>query len=281
MGYILQIFSVSINAIAILINKYLLVQMPPSMVALGNIVFSILMGLVFWREVQAELNLKTIRIILRGALINAIGQICFYVSLQNLAPVTFGLLGRFYIVFALIIAMIIFNEKFSAKEYCLILLSIIGGVCFTIREEEMSYRFVYIVICLAAYLCFALSFALIKKNSTHVKPRVMFFYNNLFILLPTLCYCWFRNDLTTSLNLNSYILLICAAVFVYSSLLMFFKSLNYISFTHANLLRSLSPIILAIISVPFFPEKLSSLNLLGAALIFGSLIMLSHKKKSA
>jgi len=75
-------------------------------------------------------------------------------------------------------------------------------------------------------------------------------------------------------------LLFSAAMCFFISIISFFKGLKFLSFGEANALRSLSPIVLSIISFPFFPEKLSSLNIIGFLIIIFSLFNLGETSEA-
>lgn len=66
-----------------------------------------------------------------------------------------------------------------------------------------------------------------------------------------------------------------AAALTFLSLIFFFDSFRFLSFKVSNLIRSLSPIAVAVVSFPFFPVQLSAMNIGGAVIAFVSVVLLT------
>lgn len=278
--YNAQIISILFNAFSILFNKFSLLKLPVPVVVVGNLFFSLLISLLYYKEIKKHLSLHIFKLCLPVSLINLIGIISLYYSNSVLSPMTLGILSRFYLVFALLLSIYLLREKYTKKQLILILFSIFGCICFVLRDNIEQCHFYNVLICLLSSFCFALGYTITKIKSVILEPKIMFFYNNLIGILPVYGYfTLFGNEFTWPTSLD-YIFLICAAGCFFISMMLFFKSLNFLSFGEANALRSLSPVVLSVISLPFFSEQLSCLNILGVIIMILSLFNLGRRNES-
>lgn len=244
------------------------------MVSLGNIVCSLLICVSFYNEVKASISWRILRLCAPIAIVNTMGVISLYYCMYHLSPMFYGLLSRFYIIFSLILAVVFLKESFSRKQIYFILLSIIGCIFFMARDKIEHIEIMPILGCLLSCFCFALSYMMTKMQSVRLNPKIIFFYNNLIGLLPIGIYLMCIDNTLVFPQLVDCIFIFGSAISFFMSMIYFFKGLESIPFGRANVLRSLSPIVLASISMPFFPEKFSLLNIAGAILILISLTCL-------
>ncbi|MED4404089.1 EamA family transporter [Metabacillus fastidiosus] len=77
------------------------------------------------------------------------------------------------------------------------------------------------------------------------------------------------------LNLSSVSLTAIAALMTgFLGTLFLYEALKRIRFSVANVMRATSPIILAFVSYPFFPVKLTTLNIFGAVILILSVLII-------
>lgn len=226
--------------------------LPISVVVLGNLFFSLLICLYYYQEIKQQFSLQILKLCLPISLVNLIGIVSPYYSNSILSPITLGILSRFYLVFTIILSVHLLHEKFTKKQLILISFSIIGCICFVLRGNVEQYSIFNVFIRLLSSFCFAISYTLTKVKSVTLDPKIMFFYNNLIGILPVYGYFILTDSTFIWPTLLEYIFLICAAGCFFISMMLFFKNLKFLSFGEANALRSLSPVMLFIISFPFF-----------------------------
>lgn len=104
--------------------------------------------------------------ILLMALFNSVGVIFLYISISLLSPVTIGFLGRFYTVFAVVLAVIFLKEKLTRKEIVLIMFALIGIFLFVDKGDTDETTVLGIINAILYTFFFALTNIFIKKNSS-------------------------------------------------------------------------------------------------------------------
>ncbi|MED4404088.1 EamA family transporter [Metabacillus fastidiosus] len=118
------------------------------------------------------------------AVCNTIGVILMYVSLDLLSPVEIGFLGRFYTVFAVILAYIILKEKITSSEWLLVSLAILGTFMFINPSDNSDFNILGIVSAILYTFFFALSNILIKLTITEGREsNSLLFTNNVWTLI--------------------------------------------------------------------------------------------------
>ncbi len=278
-GYSIQMVSILFNALSILLNKFLLMHLPVFVVVIGNLFFSLLICLLYYKNIKQYLYM--FKVCLPVSLINLVGIVSLYYSNSVLSPITLGILSRFYLIFAFLLSIYLLKEQFNNKQLILILFSIFGCICFVFRRNNIGQISIFNVLtCLLSSFCFALGYSITKMLSTKSDPKIMFFYNNFIGLLSMCLYFIFIDSKFICPTAFDCMLLFSSAMCFFISIISFFKGLKFLSFGEANALRSLSPIVLSIISFPFFPEKLSSLNIIGFLIIIFSLFNLGESSEA-
>ena len=258
-----------------LINKFLLLDLSVATIAISSMGCSLLISCGFYRDIIKSANFATLKECLPISVLNNIGVVCLFYSMSKLSPMSLSLLSRLYIVFALIFSVIFFKEKFSRAQLLLIMFSVVGCVLFTLRNESLKFNSLYVAICLVSSFCFALGSAITKARESQVAPNIVFFYNNLFGIIPLAIYFLSMEATFSPITYNNLAALIISVSCFFGSMMCFFHGLEYIGFGKANTLRSFSPVILTMISFPFFPEKLTSTNIIGAVIIVASIACLT------
>ncbi|MGG3887544.1 EamA family transporter [Metabacillus fastidiosus] len=122
---------------------------------------------------------------------------------------------------------------------------------------------------------FALSNVLIKITMTDGRnSNSLLFTNNLWTLLIIALYLFIFND-NWNLSISSISLTAIAALMTgFLGTLFLYEALKRIRFSIANVMRATSPIILAVMSYPFFPIKLTFLNIFGAVVLILSIVII-------
>lgn len=275
-GVLFNVLSVGIMSLSPLLNKFALGSMTSTKAAFLNTLFGVLfcyLYAVVRKQKIATVKNKSLWLI---GLTNAAGVICLYISLELLSPVMVGFLGRFYIVFTVLLAIIFLNEKMGPKEIIGVAVAIVGTFLFSTRGFELS-SLIGILLALAYTFLFAFTNMLVKVKVKDTDSNSILFYNNAISLLFVFVYALIRGEAADlSFSWSGVGLVFVASLFSsFIGLLLFYEGLKYLDFNSANLIRSTGPVLTAVYAFPFFPIPLTALNISGAILLLGSVIWLN------
>lgn len=283
LGFTLNLLSVLIMSISPLMNKFSLVTVTPLQAAFYNSVFAMIFTYIYIKVRKLKLNLIKDPLIWVLGVTNTLGIYLQYLSINILGPIAVGFIGRFYIIFTIILSLIFLHEKFSGTDWIIVISTIIGSFLVT-QPGEWSLTSIWGLVFAFGYtLSFAVTNFFAKKLVADNGSESVLLYNQgtsaVILLVVNLFTGSFSN---VSYSGVSYLAL--SAFFSgFVGLLLFYEGLKYISFSSANIIRSLSPVVILIYSMPFFPVKLTPAFILGALLIVGSTIsinILNSKKKN-
>lgn len=281
-GIIFNSVSVFLNAIVPLFSKWAMQSFKPLEVAflicLLNVVFCYCWGLkkpLFDKPVALKSYLKI-------AAVNSVGIISLYTSLSYLDPVTFGFIGRFYVIFTTLISALVLKEGSSPKE----ILSIVVGVCGTFFLADKGAANWASVIGVGFALLFTLSFAIanfqIKSASPALNPVGVLLFNNVFasVVLAAFILPDLKGHQEILINYHHVASIVAASLFSFVSLSLLFASYRHLSFRLTSLIRATNPLVSAVVAIPFFPVTLSRGNWFGAFLLFVSIVVLGiHERR--
>lgn len=279
-GILLNMLSVLVMSLSPLINKFSLSYISPIYAALFSSIFAAMFCFIYSKITNNKINLIKNKFIWIVGLTNATGIVFLYISLDLLSPVIVGFIGRFYIIFAILLSVILLKEKFSNKDKILIILAIIGTFLF-VEKDTNGMHFLGILIALCYTFLFAFTNTMVKITIKNSDSNSILFYNNLISVIFISLFIFFTGRLEEfSFNYNGITLVLVSAFFSgFLGLLLFYEGLKHIEFSTANLIRSSGPIIVAAYSWWFFPVTLSLLNILGAILLLCSILLISTKPK--
>jgi drug/metabolite transporter (DMT)-like permease len=281
-GILLNVVSVLIMSLSPLINKFSLGFFSPVQAALYSSIFAALFCYLY-----AIVNKKNIRLIKNKFIwlvgfTNAVGIILLFISLDLLSPITVGFIGRFYIVFAIMLSALILKEKFNNRDKLLICLAIVGTFLF-VEKDTTGMSLIGALIALGYTFLFALTNTLVKKTIHSSDSNSILFYNNIISTIFILGFILISGQISQfSFNFNGILLIIMSSFLSgFLGLLLFYEGLKYIDFSVANLIRTCGPIFVAFYSWWFFPIELTITNILGAILLLSSVIVMSIKPKAS
>ncbi|WP_010097406.1 DMT family transporter [Ornithinibacillus scapharcae] len=280
-GYIYNLLSVFMMAVGPLLSKFGLLEISPAKAAVINtitvIVASYLLGLLQRKKVVFYFEKEIIWL----ALFNSIGVIFLFLSTNLLSPVEIGFIGRFYTVFAVLLSVLILKEKLSKNEAIFITLAILGAFLFVNKGGDFNTNWLGSFFAILYTFFFALTNIFIKKTmSKERNSNSILFTNNCITLVFVLLYATFTEDFFNrdySYTGIGYIVL--SSLFTgFLGTLLLYKALEHLRFSIANVTRAFSPILLALISFPFFPIEITIQNTLGAIVLVVSILLLSLGK---
>lgn len=276
LGTSLGISSLFVMSLAPLFNKYASVNLNWMWgAALSSLFCFSFAAIASPTEVRKLLSPRSIlnRDVCLIALTNVAGLLCQYCAVALLAPATLSILGRVYVVFAVILAQVVLREKSTRLEQITLLFVLVGAALFC-WNKDLTVNVLGVALCLAYCFFFALTHLQVKIETRRSSANQILLVNNLIsalVLIP-IAY-WFAGNLP--LSDGAAIGFIGAAAFFgqWLGLLLFFESLKRIPLVKANLIRSFSPIVGAAVTYPFFPVHFSGIQFIGATTMVGALIL--------
>lgn len=277
-GVILNIISVLIMSLAPLINKFSLSFINPIQASFLNAAFALFFSFCYAKIRKEKIQIIKNKYIWLIGIFNALGLVSLYKSLNFLSPITVGFIGRFYVVFAILLSIIMLREKFRKKEAFLVSLAIIGTFLFAEKDNNLT-NILGIIYAFSYTFFFALTNTLVKITVTNVSSNTILFYNNGISAIFIFLYMFLNGEfLSLGFNINGISLIFISAFLNgFLGLLLFYEGLRYINFSLANIIRSTGPIVVAIYSWSFFPIDLDIYKVMGIVLLLSSVILLSNQ----
>ncbi|MEX3470127.1 DMT family transporter [Staphylococcus hominis] len=277
-GYLFSIISVAIMSLTPILNKLSLTDLSPIQASFFNALFSTLILLITVLLDKSKIKIYHNKFIWLLGITNTIGILLQYVSLSLLDPVSVGLLGRFYIIFALFLSVLFLNETLCKNDTLPIIFAVIGS--FLITQFSGDFNSILGVIATLSYtFFFALTNMLAKKTVKDIDSKTILLYNQATSTLLLGIILIVTNHLhTIHISIGLFSILLSALCSGVIGLLLFYEGLKYISFREANIIRTLNPIFVFIFSFPFFPLPLTPKFITGAILIIISIIYMNLYK---
>ncbi|SEH42008.1 DMT family transporter [Fructobacillus pseudoficulneus] len=273
-GIWLNLSSVVVMSLTPVLNKFSMSTLTPLQASFLNALFSaIITYSVIKLKRQAIPNLFKNKLVILLGITNAISILLQYVSVSLLDPVSVGLFGRFYIIFALLLSIIIMHEKVSKADLMPIIFTLIGTILITNFHGSLNSYF-GIISAISYTFFFALTNMLAKKNIENVETNILLFYNQSISSLILGISLLASNQII--FNFKSGVISIFGSAFMsgFLGLYLFYEGLKYISFRNANLIRALNSVFVFLFSIPFFKVPMTLNFILGGAFIIISIIWL-------
>ena len=267
-------------ALTPVMNKLSLSSLTPIQASFLNAFFSTIFTLIFVLMSRRKVKWVTNKYLLMIGVLNTLGILLQYYSSAILDPVTIGLLGRFYIVFAVILSFVILKEPMKRSDALPILMTILGS--FVIAGVDGDFSNILGVVGAVSYtFFFALTNILAKKGLEKADTQIVLLYNQLISSVLLLLVMLFTGQGNIQISSGVSTVFISALCSGFVGLLLFYESLKYISFRNSNLIRTSSPIFVFLLSIPFLPVHLTINLLVGGGLIIVSVFLMNiHKGES-
>jgi drug/metabolite transporter (DMT)-like permease len=206
------------------------------------------------------------------ALTNSAGLLCQYGAVVRLDPPTLSILGRMYVVFAILLAQFILKERCTRIEGATFALVFSGAMLFC-WNSSLGSDWIGIGLCLAYCFFFALTHMQVKVETSKTSANAILLANNFLSSLFLLPLAYKVAGPIPSTGASAVLLILGAAFFgQWLGLLLFYESLKRIPLVRANLIRTFSPIAGVLVSLPFFPLEITRLQFAGAAVMILALI---------
>lgn len=125
-GLLLNLMSVAVMAVTPVMNKWSMNTLSPLAASFYNALVSLVLTFITIGATHTKLIWVKSPVIWVLGLTNCLGIVLQYLSLFFLDPVSVGLIGRFYIVFAILLSVFLLHERFDRREIVPIGLCIAG-----------------------------------------------------------------------------------------------------------------------------------------------------------
>lgn len=276
-GILLTLLSVLSGSVTPVLNKFALLQATPAAASSWNAIFSLIISGLFLLAAAKGISRIPWRPLFFIGLCHGLGLLFMYTSLELLEPVTVSLLGRFYVLFAILMGVFVLKEKLKKSDAFIFLIVILGSFLFMSRGGSASTAGV--AMALAYTFFFALENLLCKKLVHGTSVYNISFCVNLISLLVIAVMMFIKNDgdphfyFDTIPSLSALALIATSSLASILAINLGLTGLRFIDFTKASSIRSLSPLSSVAISFAFFPVALSFWNWIGAGLTIGALAM--------
>ncbi|MDR5777738.1 MULTISPECIES: DMT family transporter [unclassified Caballeronia] len=274
-----QLISVLLNALSVLLAKLALNQVSENaFLAIYALTF-ISLALMYARVSELAQYLCS-RNGLASALFNSLGTWCFYKGLEKLTPGTHSFVARSYIIFGTLISVLWFREKLTTTKLFVLLACITGVVLSSLPAAAGSVTFEAVMLTLLSSLLFALNYAVLKKKPTDIHPCVPLGTNGFCLLILLGCLSVSQKGWPFSeIAIHGIIYIVLSAAFIFYSMFAYIKSAGTIDFHVATALRALSPVVVTLISLPFFGYSGSPIQMNGEVLIVVSIVAMGITQK--
>ena len=275
-GVLFSILSLLAMSVAPVLNKFATGGIGWAWGAALSSLFCLLFCLITQPRILGKFaNVKSLfsKSLLMIAVTNSLGLLCQYGAVMRLDPPTMSILGRMYVVFAIILAQFVLKEKRTRLESFTLILVLFGAALFC-WSPKLSSDWIGISLCLAYCLFFALTHMQVKLETKRTSANTVLFSNNLLSSLLLLPIAGFLAGPAPQANSQGVLLILAASFFGgWLGLLLFYESLKRISMVRANFIRTFSPIAGVLVAWPFFPVQFSSLQFCGGAIMISALII--------
>ncbi|USS88960.1 DMT family transporter [Fructilactobacillus cliffordii] len=272
-GYILSIASVLIMSVTPILNKLTLKEYTPLITSFIFSICSIIFTSLAIRKTKlTKINIRIVLI----SLLSAFGLCLQFYSLNYLSPATFAFIGRFYIIFTILLSLIMLKEKLSLMDILAIILSIVGTI-YIYKDDPQRGNLQGIIYAFLYTFMFAMCGVITKKELKRTSSNTINFYNQLLSIIVIGILIVFTGQ---NINVNFkgvFVIALSAFASGFVGLLLYYEGMKYLSMSKVSIIRSLSPVVVLFYSVIVFNTKITSHLLIGGFLILFSVIMMNSK----
>ncbi|MHC0449331.1 MAG: DMT family transporter [Candidatus Lariskella arthropodorum] len=279
-GAIINLYSALFAAFSILFAKFALNKVAPYEMALGSSLCVCIICSFLYKKLSIKISRAILPALLIVSIINALSELFWFVSLAGLPPITFSLLSRTKVVFAFFLSISIFKDKVKYLDIFLVLLIILGSIMFIIHDDnKLKFDTLYVLAALSSSFLYAVTYALAKLMHAQISVYSTLFFNSIAsLIILSIFFACYEDSIKLTPGIKQYAMIILSSLFFLLSTALLLKGVHMIPFWQSGIFRALTPLILAAISLPFFDENFSIVNILGAFIILISLLLINLRK---
>ena len=248
-GLLLATGSVALMSLTPTINKLALQSIGPVEAAVVSGLWSAAFATaVCIPRREASLRLETPSLAIAG-ISNGLGPLCLFESLARLNPGPLGL-SRFYIVFAMLLAVTAGRERPHRTHIALSALAIAG--LFILVPFDSNASASGAILALLYTFFFAVCNLAIKIGASASSATRQLFITNVYALVFLLPYALWVVFATSQRN-NDHSARLLRVAWHFAGLWLYYVALRRISYYTSNIIRASSPLWVALWAWPFFP----------------------------
>lgn len=258
------------------LNKLSMSNVDPLVACLVSTIAAGVFAFIYCRVVVGSVRAPFSKAFVAAGVLNGIGLVLLFKSLELLHPAIVTFLSRTYIVFAILTGAFLLNERMTRLQWVLVALTTVGAFSFSYQDAAGAIDVWGVFCVLASALAFTLTNTIVKKKATNIPSASAVLGTNIYSL-PVVVFAVFASKSSlSSLSFDSAGLIVLAAFLSgFVGLLLYYEGLKNVSFSQANAIRACSPVLVALLSLPFFKLYLAPLNVIGGALLIMSTVALA------
>ncbi|MBI2970956.1 MAG: DMT family transporter [Candidatus Aenigmarchaeota archaeon] len=280
-GYLYAFISMVLLALGYILNFYLTQHTTAESAAFLLFGFGTLIAIAISFRYATKKDVKHItkhgKHLLAFGVLNGIGALLWFQTVQSAGPLVTGFLLRFATIFTILLGVLFLKERFNKGEIAGILL-VVGGA-FTITYTDVSLLSSAVLAIIASFL-FALVALISSVHLKAVRPLVL---NNVRIAIM-FCMIASYTLLAGRLSIPGPGVLAVAALSalltIVTALLLFFKALRLIGLSKVAVIGALEPFFIVIFSFLILQRVPTPAQLAGGMVIMlGIGVLLYFRKK--
>ena len=271
----LQALSLKLAAVASVLNAFALLRIGAVDAAALSTLCAVA-GSMGWALLRGRpLPLRFGPALVGLGLLDGLGAICLFASLERLGPVPVALLGGMSPAFAAPLAFVALGERPSREEVLLGLAAVVGALLFS-WQGTAPVSGAGVALACASTLAYTAGNLLAKVALRHSSPSAVLGSSRLVSLSLVVGYGLVAGGLCSSHPGMTGVALVAVAALAgnFASVLLYYRVLRSASLSLTTVVRVAGPVATAAFAWPFFPMSLTSLNLAGGAVLVGSVTWL-------
>lgn len=274
-GIGLQALSLKLAAVASVLNAFALMRIGAVDAAALSTLCAVV-GSIGWALACGRPWPLRVEPVLMGlGLLDGIGALCLFASLERLGPVPVALLGGMSPAFAAPLAFLVLGERPSREEVFLGLAAVVGALLFSWQGTAPVSRLGIALAC-ASTLAYTGGNLLAKFALRRSSASVVLASSRTVSLALVVAYGALTGGFFASRLDFAGVALVAGAALAgnFASVLLYYRVLREASLSVTSVVRVAGPVATAAFAWPFFPMSLTSLNLAGGAVLVGSVAWL-------
>lgn len=275
--YLLAFLGVLFASLGHLLMKFTLGYTTP---LISTFYESIFTGLIFLIPTLKKKKLHWPNFLMvSNSLIKTFGVFCLFKSIDIMGPIHIGVLGRLQIVFGFGFAHFIANENLTRKEILSSVVIMIGSFLFVYKGHmDLSFHgFIYAVL-------FSLSFAFsgylaIPLKKEYPASSLLFYQKVLAIPLIILVMIFCKEEYLFGFGSSKAISFLALNTVITNGvgLWVYYYLVQKAGLFIPTVAKAFGPLVVMLISWPFFPVSLGPLNIIGLILLLCALLILAKR----
>ncbi len=280
-GYILMfvsvIFASSGNVFTKIIQQTMSIESGSFYWFMSTFLWSTLLLIIAGKQKQSLISIKKYwkKLSIFGIL-HGVGLLLIWYSIQAVGASSTSFLQRTGTIFLVLLGILFLKEKFNKLELVGMLMAIIGVLAFTYSPTKIfEIVSLYGIIGTLAY---SLGQFIAKKEIKKIEPLVFVFVRSLLTFMFFTAYVFAVSRPTIPGTKETIILITIPLIVSVLQFLVIYKAFQYIEISKSTIIQSLTPIMVWILAWFLLRETLTTLQILGGALILiGVAVMVFFK----